>query len=256
MSADYVIEVDNVSKTYFSKRNPVDAVKAVSFRVRPGEFVSLVGSSGCGKSTMLSLIAGLMSPTEGTIRLFGKRTTGPSPRISYMLQQDCLLDWRTVEDNIALGLEIRKQKTPETLSHARYLLNELGLGHTANQYPSQLSGGMRQRVALVRTLAVQPDILLLDEPFSALDYQNKLYLEELLVSVLKTRRMTTVLVTHDLEEALALSDRILVMGGHPGQIRRALEIPGELRSAPPLAARGLESFRPLFEEVWKEIEKR
>ncbi|OYD08283.1 ABC transporter ATP-binding protein [Paludifilum halophilum] len=255
MQTTFAIEVDRVSKTYLSKRDQVEALNPVSFRVQSGEFVSLVGSSGCGKSTVLSLIAGLIPATSGEIRLWGERVTRPPRGIGYMLQQDCLLDWRTVKKNILLGLEFQGLKNRKTIAHARFLLRELGLAHTSEQYPSQLSGGMRQRVALVRTLALQPDILLLDEPFSALDYQNKLHLEELLINVLKKRRMTALLVTHDLEEALACSDRILIMGGQPGDIRRSLEVPEELRKAKPLHARGLPSFRPLFNEIWKEIEK-
>ncbi|MFC4078414.1 ABC transporter ATP-binding protein [Salinithrix halophila] len=249
------IEANRATKTYLSRQDQVEALEPISFQINPGEFVSFIGSSGCGKSTVLSLVAGLIPPTSGEIFLFGRPVDGPSDRISYMLQQDCLLDWRTVEENITLGLEFRGLKNKKTAGHARYLLQELGLGHTLHQYPSQLSGGMRQRVALVRTLAVQPELLLLDEPFSALDYQNKLHLEELLVNVLKGQRMTVLLVTHDLEEALALSDRIYVMGGHPGHIRRTLEVPEEIRQATPLSARDRPSFRPLFNELWKEIDQ-
>jgi NitT/TauT family transport system ATP-binding protein len=255
MSGHAAIEVRQAGKTYLSKQDQVDALTAVTFRVMPGEFVTLVGASGCGKSTVLSMIAGLIFPTEGEVRLFNEPVRGPSRRIGYMLQQDCLLDWRTVGQNIALGLEIQGQKSDEMMKHARYLLNELGLGHTLYQYPSQLSGGMRQRVALVRTLAVQPDILLLDEPFSALDYQNKLHLEMLVTRVLKQQGMPALLVTHDLEEALAVSDRILVMGGQPGTIRRTMEIPNDLRKANPLDARAHPLFRPLFQELWGEIDQ-
>ncbi|SDW25122.1 NitT/TauT family transport system ATP-binding protein [Marininema mesophilum] len=249
-----VLEADQVSKVYLSRHDQVNALAPISFRIQPGAFVSFVGASGCGKSTVLSLVAGLISPTAGELRLFGEPIKGPSQRISYMLQQDCLLDWRTVEQNITLGLSFRGSHGSKTAAHARYLLAELGLSHTLHQYPSQLSGGMRQRVALVRTLAVQPELLLLDEPFSALDYQNKLHLEELLVDVLHGRKMTALLVTHDLEEAIALSDTIYVMGGRPGTLRRIIEVPTEIRDASPLAARSMPTFRSLFIELWKEIE--
>ncbi|PTX59368.1 NitT/TauT family transport system ATP-binding protein [Melghirimyces profundicolus] len=255
MNGSFAIELENVTKVYLSREDEVQALEPISFRIHSGEFVSLVGSSGCGKSTVLSLAAGLIRPTTGVVRIMGKDVLAPSNRVGYMLQQDCLLDWRTVKDNITLGLEFRGLKTEKTESHARFLLGELGLAHTLKQFPSQLSGGMRQRVALVRTLAVQPDILLLDEPFSAVDYQNKLYLEELLTGVLKKSKVTALLVTHDLEEALALSDRILIMGNRPGRIRRTLEVPEELRSATPLKARGKPSFRPLFNELWKEMDR-
>ncbi|SFS99175.1 ABC transporter ATP-binding protein [Marininema halotolerans] len=252
--ATNALEAIDVSKTYLSRQDQVTALAPISFRIPSGSFVSFVGASGCGKSTILSLVAGLISPTSGELRLFDEPIKRPSPRISYMLQQDCLLDWRTVSENITLGLSFRGQNNTKSASHARYLLGELGLSHTLNQYPSQLSGGMRQRVALVRTLAVQPELLLLDEPFSALDYQNKLHLEELLVNVLQGRKMTALLVTHDLEEAIALSDTILVMGGRPGVLRRIIEVPGEIRKASPLAARSQPAFRSLFNELWKEIE--
>ncbi|QKG84074.1 ABC transporter ATP-binding protein [Kroppenstedtia pulmonis] len=248
------IEVDQITKTYLTRYDQVEALEPISFCVDQGEFISLVGASGCGKSTVLSIIAGLIPASSGEIRLWGEPVTKPSKRIGYMLQQDCLLDWRTVRENILLGLEFWGLKNESNQSHAYYWLDELGLSHTMNQYPSQLSGGMRQRVALVRTLAVKPDILLLDEPFSALDYQNKLYLEELLLSVLKKRRITALLVTHDLEEALACTDRVLIMGGQPGGVRRTLDIPDELKQANPIQARTSSSFRPLFNEVWREIE--
>ncbi|QKI81784.1 ABC transporter ATP-binding protein [Kroppenstedtia eburnea] len=254
MSDTPIIEALHVTKAYLNREDEIQALEPVSFKIRPGEFVSLVGSSGCGKSTVLSLVAGLIQPTEGEVRIAGEKVESPNRRVSYMLQRDCLLDWRTVEENIALGLEFRGMDDKKTRKQAHFLLEELGLEHTAKQFPSQLSGGMRQRVALVRTLAVQPEILLLDEPFSAVDYQNKLHLEELLIRALETRSMTVLLVTHDLEEALAMSDRILVMGGRPGKIRRTLKVPEELRSASPLEARGASSFRPLFEVLWKEME--
>ncbi|MDR6226449.1 ABC transporter ATP-binding protein [Desmospora profundinema] len=250
-----VIEVNEVTKHYWNMEEEVRALSPISFSIQSSEFVSLVGPSGCGKSTILSLVAGLLPPTSGEVTLFGKKVTYPSPRVGYMLQRDCLLDWRTVKDNINLGLELSGTLNHQTESHARHLLNELGLGHTLHQYPAQLSGGMRQRVALVRTLALQPDILLLDEPFSALDIQNKLHLEDLLVQALKGRGMTTLLVTHDLEEALALSTRILVLTGSPGRLKRTVEIPPAIRSLDPLPTRDHPDFRPLFHDLWKELEK-
>ncbi|PTM58237.1 ABC transporter ATP-binding protein [Desmospora activa] len=249
------VRLIDVTKHYWSKEEETIALSPLSFYVSPGEFVSLVGASGCGKSTVLSLVAGLLQPTAGEVQIFGQRVSHPSPRVGYMLQRDCLLDWRTVKKNITLGLELSGRFNHHTENHARYLLTELGLGHTLHQYPAQLSGGMRQRVALVRTLALQPDILLLDEPFSALDIQNKLHLEELLVQALKGRGMTTLLVTHDLEEALALSDRILVLTGSPGRLKRTVEIPEAIRKLDPLRARDHTAFRPLFNDLWKELEK-
>ncbi len=255
MVASSAIQLDNVSKTYISRHNQVTAIRAVSFHVKPGEFVALVGPSGCGKSTVLSLIAGLLHPDEGELRLFGEMIKGPSLRTGYMLQHDGLLEWRTVAENIALGLEIRREISERRLKQARALLHELGLGHANQYYPSQLSGGMRQRVALVRTLALEPDILLLDEPFSAIDYQNKLFMEGLLSTILQRKQMTAVLVTHDLEEALAMSDRVLILGGQPGAIQRIIQLPEEIRALEPLKARGHPLFRPLFHELWQEIQQ-
>lgn len=249
------IEIDHVTKTYLTKRDERQALGPITLNVTSGEMVAVVGPSGCGKSTLLSLIAGLMPVTSGEIRLFGEPVKGPSPRIGYMLQRDGLLEWRTVEENIALGLEIRGQKNRKTLEHARYLLKEMGLASVIQHYPSQLSGGMRQRVALVRTMAVQPDILLLDEPFSAVDYQNKLHLEQLLVSIRRQHKITTVLITHDLEEALALANRIIVLSRRPGQIRRMITLPEEVRKADPLEARSHPLFRNHFNELWKELEQ-
>lgn len=255
MTSPYAIQVINLTHTYISKKEEIIALNSVSFDVSPGEFVALVGSSGCGKSTLLSLIAGIFPSTHGKILLYGQEVKGPSSLTGYMLQKDGLLEWRTVEQNLTFGLEIQRKATSEKIAHARYLLGQMGLSHVLHHFPSQLSGGMRQRVALVRTLAVQPEILLLDEPFSALDIQNKLHLEELLIQVLREHKKTAVLVTHDLEEAIAMADRIIVLGGQPGQIRRTLDVPDEIRALSPMKARGHALFRPLFEELWREVEK-
>jgi NitT/TauT family transport system ATP-binding protein len=250
----YAIEIQNLTHTYFTKKAEMTAIRSVSFSVNPGEFIVIVGPSGCGKSTILSLIAGLFPFTEGEILLFGAPVRQPSSQVGYMLQKDGLLEWRTVDANIRLGLEIQHIANAENIAYARKLLNRVGLSDSLNKYPTQLSGGMRQRVALVRTLATRPDILLLDEPFSALDIQHKLYLEELLVQLLADGQKTAILVTHDLEEAIAIGDRILVMGGKPGQIRREFIVPSELRQLSPIKARGHPAFRPLFEQLWNEVE--
>ncbi|MBH8606812.1 ABC transporter ATP-binding protein [Thermoactinomyces sp. CICC 10521] len=255
MNSPPAVQIENLTHAYFTKKEEVTAIRSVSFSVDEGEFVALVGPSGCGKSTILSLIAGIFPATKGIIRLFGKKIDGPSFRTSYMLQKDGLLEWRTVEQNMLFGLQIQGQATPDKIAKARDLLKKMGLKHVSHHYPSQLSGGMRQRVALVRTLAVEPDILLLDEPFSALDIQNKILLEDLLARALKEENKTALLVTHDLEEAIAVGDRILVMGGQPGEIRHQIHVPEELRSLPPLKARSHPAFRVIFEELWREVEK-
>ncbi|MBN2910211.1 ABC transporter ATP-binding protein [Polycladomyces sp. WAk] len=256
MRSSHAIVLEQVVKTYMTKTEEIHAVGPVDLTVKPGEFLSLVGPSGCGKSTILSLMAGLIPATAGTVRIFGEALRSPSPRVGYMLQQDCLLEWRTIKGNVLLGLELRGLLSDRTIGRALDLLHELGLGDVVHHYPSQLSGGMRQRAALVRTLAVDPDILLLDEPFSSLDYQQKLHLEELMVTVLREHKKTAVLVTHDLEEALAVSDRVLVMGGRPSRVRRTLSIPEEVRAASPMEARSHPMFRTLFDELWREMERR
>ncbi|TCS96531.1 ABC transporter ATP-binding protein [Hazenella coriacea] len=256
MASPYAIEVNNLTHTFMTPKEERVALQSISLQVLPGEFLVIVGTSGCGKSTLLSLIAGLLQPTYGEILLNGKKTTHPSSLTGYMLQKDGLLEWRTVKQNMILGLQIQGQATEERILHAQQLLTQMGLSHVIHQYPSQLSGGMRQRVALVRTLAIQPEILLLDEPFSALDIQNKLHLEELLTLVLQNHQKTTVLVTHDLEEAIALGDRIVVLGGHPGEVRQVIQVPDEIRQCPPMKTRGHPFFRPLFEDLWREVEKK
>ncbi|MCS1351464.1 ABC transporter ATP-binding protein [Mechercharimyces sp. CAU 1602] len=247
------LQLVKVSKTYLQRSDVEQAIAGINFTIAPREFVSLIGPSGCGKSTILSLIAGLIQPSSGNIFVHGKKVATPSRSLGYMLQRDCLLPWRTVDENIMLGLEIRKQLTTENKELAQQLLHELGLSHVRFRYPAQLSGGMRQRVALVRTLVLRPSVLLLDEPFSAVDFQTKCELEELLTAVLQQQGQTALLVTHDLEEALAVSDRILIMGGQPSRITKEINLPDDLRQTAPLQARGHPQFRSLFEELWREL---
>lgn len=249
-----VIQVEELMHTYFTREKEITALKSITFEVKKGEFVVIVGPSGCGKSTILSCIAGLIRPTSGSIRIHDVPIQGPSREIGYMLQKDGLLEWRTVEENLLLGLEIRHEKTDSNKMLAYSLLEQMGLIHNATDYPSQLSGGMRQRVALARTLAINPEILLLDEPFSALDIQNKIHLEELLLRFLHTQEKSAILVTHDLEEAIAVGDTILVMEGKPGRIKRKISIPPEIRKASPFEARNHPKFRSLFKMLWKEVE--
>ncbi|PZM65401.1 ABC transporter ATP-binding protein [Paenibacillus dendritiformis] len=248
------VEMSQVTHVYVTEREAKLAVDRLSVTIMPGEFVSLVGPSGCGKTTILSIIAGLLEPTNGTVRVYGDAVTGPSPRVGYMLQSDYLYPWRTIIENASLGLELTKQWNRESEERVRELLNGMGLGGTEASYPHQLSGGMRQRVALVRTLATSPELLLLDEPFSALDYQTKLQLEDLVVDTLKARRKTAVLVTHDLSEAIAVSDRVIVLDRDPGTVRKAFAIPDVIRETQPFYAREQPGFNEMFHELWKELE--
>ncbi|WP_019122743.1 ABC transporter ATP-binding protein [Brevibacillus massiliensis] len=248
------IELCHVTHLYVTPTSAFMAVKGIDLRVEEGEFICLVGPSGCGKTTLLSLIAGLERPTAGKVLIDGKEVTGTTRRVGYMLQHDYLFSWRNIEDNVLLGLEIQGMKNAENIEYALYLLEEMGLGEFRKAYPGQLSGGMRQRVALVRTLACQPDVLLLDEPFSALDYQTKLKLEDLIIATLRKHKKTAILVTHDLSEAVAMGDRLFVLERNPGRIRKEVIVPEPIRQALPLHARNEVGFTQLFREVWKEME--
>lgn len=247
--------VDHVHHIYLTKDSATVALEDIQLSIEEGEFVSFLGPSGCGKTTLLSIIAGLIKPIEGTVSIANKPITKPDELIGYMLQQDYLFPWKTIEENVTLGLKITNQKTPETTEKTLDLLRKMGLDSVEKQFPSQLSGGMRQRAALVRTLATNPQILLLDEPFSALDYQTKLKLEDLVVQTLKDFNKTAILVTHDIGEAIAMSDRIFVFSAKPGRINRTYLIPKEIRELPPFYARQHPKFSVLFQQIWKELDQ-
>lgn len=249
-----VVELKDMTHVYVSDREASLAVDGLNLSVNPGEFISLVGPSGCGKTTILSMIAGLLKPTRGEVLVYGHKVEGPSPDVGYMLQQDYLFPWRTILQNAAIGLEVTGRLTDEMITKVTLLLEEMGLVGTEEQYPQQLSGGMRQRVALVRTLSTNPGLLLLDEPFSALDYQTKLQLEDLIAGTLRDKQKTAILVTHDLSEAVAVSDRVILLGKNPGRIRRAFDVPMNIRDAQPFYARKEEGFNELFHEIWREME--
>ncbi|AYB45041.1 ABC transporter ATP-binding protein [Paenibacillus lautus] len=249
-----VVELNDIAHVYVTDREASLAVEGIHLKVEPGEFISLVGPSGCGKTTILSVIAGLLAPSKGSAYVNGKPVNGPSPEVGYMLQQDYLFPWRTIMDNALIGLELTERLNPESRSVVGNLLREMGLGESGNLYPAQLSGGMRQRVALVRTLATDPGLLLLDEPFSALDYQTKLQLEDLIVETLKERGKTAILVTHDLSEAIAMSDRVILLNRNPGRVHRLFDIPDNIRRAQPFFARKEPGFNELFHEIWGEMQ--
>lgn len=250
-----LLKVDGIHHTYFTKNSATTALSDISLEVEEGEFISFLGPSGCGKTTLLSIIAGLIQPTEGKITLEGKPVEKLKEQIGYMLQQDYLFPWKTIEENILLGLKLTNQLTTEKKQSTLMLLDEMGLGGFNNQYPSQLSGGMRQRVALVRTLANEPKLLLLDEPFSALDYQTKLRLEDLVSNTLKAFHKTAILVTHDIGEAIAMSDRIFLFTPRPGEVYKTFTIPEEVRTVTPFQARNHERYSEIFQTIWKELEQ-
>jgi NitT/TauT family transport system ATP-binding protein len=249
-----VVQLKEITHAYLGDREASLAVEGLNLSIDKGEFVSLVGPSGCGKTTLLSIIAGLLTPSRGEVLLNGNRVEGPSPQVGYMLQQDYLFPWRSILDNATLGLELTGRLNEETREKTSKLLVDMGLEGKGNQYPSQLSGGMRQRVALVRTLATDPQLLLLDEPFSALDYQIKLQLEDLVSETLRRRGTTAILVTHDLSEAIAVSSTVILLERNPGRIRKVFTIPEEIRNAPPLHARNQQGLTELFHEIWREME--
>lgn len=244
----------HVDQKYMTQSGETTALQNVSFDIPEGELVGLVGPSGCGKSTILSLIAGLLRPTRGQVHVFGEAVERPCTTRGYMFQQDNLLPWRTIEANVLLGPEVAGTLTAAKRAAALHLLAEMGLEGTAHKYPHQLSGGMRQRVALVRTLVADPQIILLDEPFSALDYQIKLQLEDLIATTLHQRQLTGVLVTHDLGEAIAMCDRVLVMATKPGRIKRTVTVPDEIRALSPLEARESADFHSLFRSIWGDLQ--
>ncbi|MDP4159319.1 MAG: ABC transporter ATP-binding protein, partial [Bacillota bacterium] len=219
-----LVEVHNVSMKYHSLNGEITALKNISLSVNQGEFVSIVGPSGCGKSTLLSVISGLLSATSGTVLLGGEKVTGISPKIGYMLQKDHLFDWRTIYQNVILGLEIRKALTPKAMERALNLLKTYGLYEFRNKYPNQLSGGMRQRVALIRTLVTDPQILLLDEAFSALDYQTRLVVNDDIYTIIKKLNKTALLVTHDISESISMADRVVLLSKRPGTIKEIYKI--------------------------------
>ena len=221
---------------------------------RSGEFVVLVGPSGCGKSTILSALAGLIKPSEGKIEYYPTKTIKKKPSIGYMLQQDHLFQWRTILQNTTLGLEIQNKNTKENIRKTKELLDEYGLSDFINHYPNQLSGGMRQRVALIRTLAVDPEILLLDEPFSALDYQTRLAVADDIGSIIKNEKRTAVMVTHDISEAISMADRVVVLSKRPGTVKKIHEIKLSCSKQTPIIRREAPEFREYFNEIWKELD--
>lgn len=243
------LEFKDVSFNYFTKKTEFEAIKKLSFTVNEGEFVSIIGPSGCGKTTILSLIAGLLEPTYGQILLGGKKILNQD--IGYMFQRDQLFEWRTILSNVTLGLEIKgKTKISDEIDRINNLLNKYGLSDFKQKHPSELSGGMRQRVALIRTLAVRPKLLLLDEPFSALDYQTRLDVCDDVKKIIKQEKQTAILVTHDISEAISLSDKIFVLTKRPAKIKRIIDLDFN-DNLSPLARREDKLFSSYFNDIWR-----
>ena len=250
-----MLTFENVTLTYQTLDGEINALQDISFSITAGELVSIIGPSGCGKSTMLSLIAGLEKPTTGKIFINGAEVNGQINKTGYMLQTDNLLAWRTIKSNALLGLEIQGKKTKENIEHVNNLLKAYGLWEFKNNRPGQLSGGMRQRAALIRTLASKPDLLLLDEAFSALDYQTRLMVVDDVFNILRREKKTAVIVTHDISEGISMADRIIVLSKRPGKIKLDIKPTFSLSNTTPLTRRDDPAFREYFNLVWKEIDK-
>ena len=244
------LELRNISKTFQDTNGETMAVKDFSYSFKKGKFVSLVGPSGCGKSTILSIIAGLEEQTSGIILLDNSKLSNKTCNIGYMLQKDYLLDWRTVYKNVLLGLEIKGMLTSDTQSYAQSLLAKYGLSEFKDKFPSQLSGGMRQRVALIRTLAINPDILLLDEAFSALDYQTRLLVTDDVYKIIKAEGKTTIMVTHDIPESISMSDEVIVLSKRPSTIKNVYSIEFDIPNRTPLTCRDNPGFSSYFDQIW------
>lgn len=242
-----LINIKSLKKIYYSKNDEIEAIKDVSFDLNDGEFISIVGPSGCGKSTLLNILTDMEDATDGKI-LFKKEKI----KFGYMLQSDSMLDWRTILDNVLLGLEIKKEKTQENIDYVLNLFKTYGLEEFKDKYPRELSGGMRQRVALIRTLALKPDVLILDEPFSKLDYQSRLKVSDDVYKIIKSEAKTAIMVTHDLSEAISVSDRVIVLSKRPSIVKNIYTIKRE-ENLTPIENRKDKNFAYYYDAIWKDL---
>ena len=241
-----LLSVNHLSKVYYNKKDEIEAIKDISFDLYEGEFVSIVGPSGCGKSTLLNILTNMDNLTKGRVKL------KDDLKLGYMLQSDSMLSWRKVIDNALLGLEIKKEKTEENIEYVKDLFKKYGLLEFMDKYPHELSGGMRQRVALIRTLALKPDILILDEPFSKLDYQSRLKVSDDVYKIIKQEGKTALMVTHDLAEAISISDRVIVLSDRPCEIKNIYKIKRE-KDGTPIENRKDKNFAHYYDLIWKDL---
>lgn len=244
-----LLEINNISKTFNTLNGEINAIKSISFDVNNEQFIAIVGSSGCGKSTLLNIISGLLEKTNGTIKFYKE-----NPIIGYMLQEDALLPYLNILDNATLGLSLKKIKTKENIDYTKKLLETYGLKDFIYKYPKELSGGMKQRVALIRTLAIKPDILLLDEPFSALDYQSRLSVSEDVYNIIKKEKKTVIMITHDIAEAISLSDKIIVLSKRPSIVKKIYDIEMENKSTP-INNRKCKEFSDYYDKIWRDLDE-
>lgn len=242
-----ILEFDEVYKTFCNENKELLVIDNMNFKVEKGEIIAITGPSGCGKSTILNLISKLEKPTYGKVTVDGE--------IGYMFQHDHLFNYRNVYQNVILGLEIKKEhKNQNLLDEVNRLINTYGLSEFKNRYPNELSGGMRQRVALIRTLAVNPDILLLDEPFAALDYQTKLNVIDDIHEIIKREERTTIIVTHDISEAISIADKVIVLSKRPSRIKKIYDIKLTINGKrTPYESRKAKEFKDYFDDIWKEL---
>ncbi|HGM1129442.1 TPA: ABC transporter ATP-binding protein [Clostridioides difficile] len=244
---DNIVEVKNINMNFYTKEGELEVLKDVNFNLKEGEILTLLGPSGSGKSTILNILTNLLKPTSGDIKITGN--------IGYMFQKDNLLEWRNIMDNITIGLEIQGKKDKKSLDRVESLLKTYGLWDFRSMYPKELSGGMRQRVALIRTLSVNPDILLLDEPFSALDYQTRLLVCDDVYSIIKNENKSTILVTHDIGEAISISDKVAILSKRPATIKNIYDIELNMDGTKkPLKTRKVPDFQKYFDILWKELD--
>jgi len=243
-----LLSIKNLSKVYYSGKSEVNAIDDITFDLYEGEFLSIVGPSGCGKSTMLNILTNMEYSTTGEIKFLKDNL-----KLGYMLQSDSLLSWRTVFDNACIGLEITHTKTKENIEYVNNLLNTYGLKDFKDKTPNELSGGMRQRVALIRTLALKPDILILDEPFSKLDYQSRLSVSDDVYKILKNEGKTAIMVTHDLAEAISISSRVIVLSSRPCKVKNIYTIKREI-DLTPIENRKDKNFSKYYDLIWKDLQ--
>ena len=242
-----ILKIDRLCKNYHSKDGVVIALDDITLDIRNGEYIAIVGPSGCGKSTLLNIIGGIDKKSSGKIIM------DEDIRIGYMLQNDCLFPWLNILDNCLIGLKIRNDLNDENINYVKELLNTYGLGDFMYNYPSSLSGGMKQRVALIRTLALKPDILLLDEPFSALDYQTRLAVSDDVYKIIRDNGKTVIMITHDIAEAISMADRVVVLTNRPAKVKKIYDIEMEGKSSP-IENRKCIEFSRYYDMIWKEID--
>jgi NitT/TauT family transport system ATP-binding protein len=250
-SSDAILVVDNIVVRFEAAEGPITAVDDVSFKIKPGEFVSVIGPSGCGKSTLFNVIGGLLGHHQGTVRVAGETIAGPHRSIGMVFQEESTFPWRTVIDNVAFPLELIGMARAKRVERARHFISLVGLDGFENRHPGELSGGMRQRVSLARTLASEPKILLMDEPFAALDEQTRLLLGDKVLQIQQQLKQTTLLITHNITEAVQMSDRILVMTYRPGKMKRIVDI--KLPRPRTSEIVGSEAFGRYVAQIWNDL---